>query len=706
MDELPGVKAIFDRNRERFVNAVNKLVDDISVDNKRVIQECKNQLVAVRKEVDDYIAKLDPALKDAGNKAAETMAGQLAEMDKFVAKKEEDLQQSLKDKQQAAIKAIDEKIEKMKDEMGGALAKLGKLLLWAAKKFFTWALQKFGYSLGEIEGIINRGVAILKAIFTKPIVFVKNLVSAAVTGFKNFGKNFLKHLKDAIFEWLTGSLEGVNLPKTWDAKGILMLALEMVGVSYANLRKHLVPVLTEPVLKGLEETAGLVRTLFKEGPMAAWEQLKGMAADLGDAFIEAAKDFVKQKIVEQAAITIGMLLVPGAGIVRAIIGIYDTVVFLIQKAKQIIKMIGNFLGSIGEIAAGNLGAAAQAMEDGLARGLSLAVAFLAKFLRLDGITAKVRGVIGKVRGKVDDALAKVAKWVGGKVKAVASRGLGGDPKATPQQRLDKGMEEGQAALNRFAGKAVGALVLRPLLAVIRTKHRMIKLDVEVEGDRWMLVGEVNPKKKQPTPVRVDDGAGAGAASDPTRFASRVSYYPPNANRGGMRMVAHPIGPDNADKGSVPSDAGAAPIWLNVNTRRVSKKRLYVLGHLLNKGLGGPGDLVANLTPITFSMNKRHSSQVESKIKEKIGSKTKPRWFHYEVKVDYPASRRAITSAQSTAGVHPDEGLLTSGFKCEWYELEPDPNDPTKLREKKLGGLGPGKDKPVDVLHNIPPYPDT
>ena len=63
--------------------------------------------------------------------------------------------------------------------MAGALAKLGKLLLWAAKKFFTWALEKFGFSLGEIEGIINKGVAVLKAIFTKPIVFVKNLMNAA-----------------------------------------------------------------------------------------------------------------------------------------------------------------------------------------------------------------------------------------------------------------------------------------------------------------------------------------------------------------------------------------------------------------------------------------------------------------------------------------------------------------------------------------------
>lgn len=411
MEDLPGVKAIFDRNRSTFVSTVDKLVADIAADNKRVIQECKDRLAAARTEIADYASKLEPGLKAIGDKTAEQMAGKLAEMDKFVAKKEEDLQAQLKDKQQAAIKAIDEKIEKMKDEMGGALAKLGKLLLWAAKKFFTWALKKFGYSMEEIEGIISRGAAVLKAIFTKPIVFVKNLMNAAMLGLGNFSKNFLKHLKDALFEWLTGSLEGVTLPQTWDPKGILGLALQMVGISYANLRKHMVTVMTEPVVGGLEKTSTLVKKLVTEGPMAAWEQLKGMAAEMGDAFLDAVKDFVKWKIVEEAVKYIGAIFIPGAGIIKAIIGIYDTVVFFIQKAKAIMKMIGSFLGAIGEIAAGNIGSAAQAMEDGLARGLSLVVSFLAKLLRLDAITAKIRTAIQKVKGKVDDVLLKVAKWV-------------------------------------------------------------------------------------------------------------------------------------------------------------------------------------------------------------------------------------------------------------------------------------------------------
>jgi DNA anti-recombination protein RmuC len=424
MDDLPEVKAIFDRNRAAFVSAMHQLVESITADNKRVIQECKDELANARKAIKEYVDQLEPSLKGIGKTAAQEMNAKLNELDQFIGRKEEELQTKLKDKQTAAIKAIDEKIEKMKEAMSGALAKLGNLLLWAAKKFFTWALQKFGYSLEEIEGIINKGAAVLKAIFTQPIQFVKNLMKAAITGFQNFGKNFLTHLKDALFEWLTGSLEGLVLPKTWDFPGIIGVALQMIGISYQNIRTHMVTVMGEPVVAGLEKTFTLVKTLITEGPMAAWEQLKEMAGEMRDAFIEAVKDFIKMKIIEQAIQWLVSLFIPGAGIIKAVIGIYDTIVFFIQKAKQIVQMISNFLGSIAEIAAGNIGAAADAMENGLARGLSLVISFLAQLLHLSGITSKIRDAIQKIRGKVDAVLLKVAKWIAEKAKKLFAKVFG------------------------------------------------------------------------------------------------------------------------------------------------------------------------------------------------------------------------------------------------------------------------------------------
>lgn len=492
MEDLPRVKAIFDNNRSIFVNTINALVETITQDNKKVIQECKDELTAARTEIKDFVSKLGPELMDAGKKAADDMNSQLDELDKTINKKEEELQNKLKDKQAAAIKAIDEKIEKMKEAMSGALSKLGKLLLLAAKKFFSWALEKFGFSLAEIDSIINKGAAVLKAIFTQPIQFVKNLMNAAITGFKNFGKNFLKHLKDALFEWLTGSLEGLTLPKVWDFKGIISIGLQMIGISYANIRKHMVTVMGENVVGGLEKTFTLVKTLITEGPMAAWEQLKEMAGEMRDAFVDAVKDFIKTKIIEQAITWIVGIFVPGAGIVKAIIGIYDTIVFFINKAKQIMQMISNFLGSIGSIAAGNIGAAADAMENGLARGLSLVINFLAQLLHLNGITDKIRNAIQKIRDKVDIVLLKVAKWIAEKAKGLFSKVVSAGTPADPQERVDEGVRVAVAAVNKLNGNKIGKAVINPVLSLIKTRYQMQSLEAIEQGGKWAIKGVVNP----------------------------------------------------------------------------------------------------------------------------------------------------------------------------------------------------------------------
>jgi hypothetical protein len=492
MDDLPEVKAIFDRNKAKFEVTIDKLVADISADNKRVIQECKDELQNARNEIKEYVDKLGPALRDVGKKAAEEMNSKLNELDKFVAKKEEELQDKLKDKQTAAIKAIDEKIEKMKEAMSGALSKLGKLLLLAAKKFFTWALEKVGFSLSDIEDIINKGAAVLKAIFTQPIKFVKNLMNAAITGFENFGKNFLKHLQDALFEWLTGSLVGIKLPSTWDFKGILGVALQIIGISYQSIRKHMVTVMTEPVVAGLEKTFTLVQTLILEGPMAAWEQLKDMAGEMKDAFIDAVKDFIKQKIIEEAIQWVVSLFIPGAGIIKAVIGIYDTVVFFIQKAKQIMQMISSFLGSIAEIAAGNIASAAAAMEKGLAKGLSLVINFLAQLLHLSGITSKIKAAIEKIRAKVDAVLLKVAKWIAAQAKKLGKFVVQAGVPKDPNERLRLGMQTAVGAVNRLPGNRIGRMAIVPVLITIRTRYGFQSLEPFTVGGRWKLRGRINP----------------------------------------------------------------------------------------------------------------------------------------------------------------------------------------------------------------------
>ena len=60
---------------------------------------------------------------------------------------------------------------------------------------------------------VKKTGAALKSICKNPLPFVGNLVKAAKLGFMNFAGNFLTHLKKGLIDWLTGSLQGIYIPK-------------------------------------------------------------------------------------------------------------------------------------------------------------------------------------------------------------------------------------------------------------------------------------------------------------------------------------------------------------------------------------------------------------------------------------------------------------------------------------------------------------
>ncbi|WP_262965036.1 hypothetical protein [Methylobacter psychrophilus] len=675
MDDLPEVSGIFARNRSNFEIATKKLVSDITLFNKLVIKECKEALASARMEIQVHVNNLGPGLKAIGIEAQKEMNTQLADLDNFVAKTEQNLGKVLAEKQQSAIKAIDQKIEKMKEDMSGALSKLGKLLLLAAKKFFTWALEKFGYSLQEIEAIINKGTAILKAIFTQPIQFVKNLINAAITGFKNFGKNFLKHLKNALFEWLTGSLEGLVLPQTWDFKGIISVALQMIGISYQNIRKHMVAVMGEPIVAGIEKTFTLVKTLITEGPIAAWEQLKEMASEMRDAFIEAVKDFIKTKIIEQAIQWLVSLFIPGAGIIKAIIGIYDTIVFFIQKAKQIMQMISSFLGSIAEIAAGNIGAAADAMESGLARGLSLVISFLAQLLHLSGITNKIKAAIQKIRDKVDAVLLKVAKWIADKAKKIWGKVKEGASNIKQAVlgwwKTEKGFQtpDGKSHRLLFQGEGASAQLIvrsetKSFQQTVNDQRKSLDTNAATDKTKFKALSDAEQEKKtldglitkfqgidiNKTSPDTSEKHRIGIEASMSKLANfltiaGIGEVPsdlvktnviPNSDSEGRAITvkAEPLTyiPGNTS-GSAPGENPKG--WDELESvYHLKRAGSWVRAHLLNANLHGPG-VTWNLTPGTIQTNNNMKTEVEKWAKDEVlNSASKTKLFYYETSVDY------------------------------------------------------------------------
>jgi len=381
----------------------------------------------------------------------------------------------------------------------------GRFISWGAEA--AWNLLEIIFDVvspGALAYIKKTGAA-LKSILKNPLPFVGNLVKAAKLGFINFGGNFLTHLKAGLIDWLTGSLPGIYIPKAFSLGEIAKFAFSVLGLSWANIRQKLVKATSEPVVKALETGFDIVVTLVRDGPAAAWEQIKEQLANLKDMVIGGITDFVVDMVVQKAIPKMIAMFIPGAGFISAILSIYDTVMVFVNKISKIIQVVTGFIDSIVNIAAGNIGAAATKVENTLAGLLSLAINFLAGFAGLGKVADKIMAVFAKVRAPIDKALDALINRIVSTAKKLGKMVVQAGVPADPKERLAMGMKAAQTAANKFAGKAVGKLVLDPLLVAIKVRYGFQVLEFIPAGATWSIRGVVNPTAVQSTRVVVKKG---------------------------------------------------------------------------------------------------------------------------------------------------------------------------------------------------------
>jgi hypothetical protein len=564
---------------------------------------------------------------------------------------------------------------------GAALLKLLELIFEAV----------MGAGGARILAILQRARATFLTIIQNPVGFLRNLLGAVGQGIRQFMTNILRHLRDGVIAWLTGPVAaaGIQMPEQWDLRGIIWFVLQILGLTWNRIRQKLVRLMGERVVAMLETGFQLIQEVREKGLVQALrDRVTEFFGQLREAALGGIRTFIQQRLVMAGIQQLLSLLSPVGAVIQAIIKTYTTIQFFIQKINQIMDMVESIVDSIAAIAAGSIGAAANFIERTMARTIPIILDFLARFIGLGDVGAQVQNTIRNLQARVDGMLDRAVDWIRRQAASLASRALGGDPNAAPQQRLQNGLNEATTAINRLSGNRIGIALIRPLLGAIRIRNRMQSLEAVAAGGRWKVRGVVNPTDERTTEKLVEEGTGY------REFTTRITYHPADSRRGGTKMVASPLGPDHP-QGSRPSDAGAPPIWQNVNQRR-NGRRLYVLGHLLNQQLGGTGADMRNLTPITFSANATHHARVEGQLKDLVNTtrRDRARWVHYEVQIQYPATR-----VSTPADVNEDEGWLASYIQAKWHLLKPKEDDPTQLVQD-------GSEHAIEPVQNVPPFPQT
>lgn len=451
-----AVNAFYQQGRRLYLERMDAVISQIADIVGTELTRARARIAAGREQVAAYVASLPRELKKVGLDAQERIGEQFDQLEQSVDARQDELVNSLAQKYVAARDALDQRITEVQEANKGLVDK--------AKDAIKGVIDTIIKLKDMLLGVLKKAAGVIDQIIKDPIGFLSNLVSAIKQGLNQFVANIGKHLQEGLMAWLFGALAGagLQLPERLDLKGILSLVLQLLGLTYENIRARAVGLVGERVVARIEQVAEVFKVLIAEGPAGLWRFIQDKLADLKETVLEQIKDFVITKVITAGITWLISLLNPASAFIKACKAIYDIVMFFIERGSQIMELVNSILDSIGAIAGGAVGAAAALVERSLGRALPVAISFLASLLGLGGIGDKIRKIIETIQKPVNTAIDRL---IGGVLKGARKLFGGAAEKVKAgvswaREKTKKGVEwvRGKA---RAAGERARAKVRGP-----------------------------------------------------------------------------------------------------------------------------------------------------------------------------------------------------------------------------------------------------
>jgi hypothetical protein len=688
----PEVAKIFKDEKERFVASMDTVINSIAAQVEIGLNGAMQAIKDGKAEIDKYWNSLGPDLQKIGEDAKTEVLGKFTELEQSVKDKHDQLIEKLGDSYVKNLTALNETFDKLKTEakglLGAALDAIAEVIraILRMKDMLLDTLRKAAHVIGDI--------------IADPIGFLSNLITAVKMGINNFVDNIWTHLKKGFFEWLMGAMPpGIQFPEKWDGAGIFHFVLQILGLTYINIRGRTVKKLNdtfggkagEQIVAVLEEAFEIFQIIRKEGLPGLWKYIMQKVGDLKVMVIDAIQNFLIEKIVKAGITWIIGLLNPAGAFIKACKLIYDVIMFFVNNGKRILELINAVLDSIANIVAGNLTGAAKMVEKiihAIQKPINAAIDWvidkaiaLARKLGIDKLVKKVKGGIDKgkdwAKKKVDQA-----KQAGKKVISKIKSWLGLEKKF-------KG-EDGESHRLYFTGSETSATLTvasnpTPFYSFLESvevgkdgkkktaKGQALPIAKELDGMKGLTVkgkDDEDTEKKKAEKAKAIQGK-LDALSKPTAIlfgnglpANGKPKWSPDADSKtafGGSMTAKMITKNGMEYGSPPTGASHTIYDVIDKRRQPGGASYYIRGHLLNDNLGGPGTW-KNLTPLSREGNHQHESQVESTLKAAVQSGG---IIEYNVTVQYaPRGDAAGLIAAIKASNDPDWELKTKIVQAE------------------------------------------
>jgi hypothetical protein len=266
--------------------------------------------------------------------------------------------------------------------------------------------------MASLLGQIQLSLGLIK---TDPIGFMRNLLQALKMGFAQFFDNMLGHLSNGIGTWFTNTLKkaGIEAPEELSLASIFSSTLQVLGISRDNIMMRLEEKIGPEKMAQIREVTDsltgvwtFVKDVRDRGIVAIFDYISEQIQSLWQIVMSGIQNWLQNNLIVAAAQKILSMLEPTgiSLIIQSFIAFFKAVQSLVDQLVEILKIIQSFFNGVADIAKGSLKTAADFLETGLADGIPVALAFLAKQLGIEYLGVKLKEMLEEARVMINLAI--------------------------------------------------------------------------------------------------------------------------------------------------------------------------------------------------------------------------------------------------------------------------------------------------------------
>ena len=431
LNQFPEIQAIYDNGKRLYVRKMREMIVEIAGVVETSLRWCADEIARSRQQIQDYVQSLPQALRRVGEETSRGVSERFDQLRNTVNERREALANRLVERYRQAQQALDQRIQQMQAANRGLINRFVAAIREVIEIINNFRRQLMSL-IGEARSVIDR-------IVERPVNFLQNLVRALRMGFDQFSRNIWNHLRSALLNWLFGTLAeaGIQMPESFDLRSIIGLILQILGISYAQIRGKVARIIGERNMAILEHAWRYISALIREGPIGLWNEIRNDLSSLWEMALQTVREWVITNLVRAAITRLVSMFNPVGAIIQAVLAIYNTVMFFVEKIQQIMELVRTVVRSLDKIVRGDLAEAANWVENAMARTLPIIIAFLARLLGLSGISDRIREFIQRIQARVDRAIDAALERIVGGIRRLFGGGAAAATTAAAEQIPDE-----------------------------------------------------------------------------------------------------------------------------------------------------------------------------------------------------------------------------------------------------------------------------